>query len=722
MKIVEVNFKEDITKTVGLRQISMKKVGNTILLAGKNGSGKTRLLNIIRQQTANLALLKQQKEQSKNQIKNFKQQILQQPQQKQTLENKISNRQNQIKQFEQQISHQKHIIQSNEQNIKQSYEKIDQLEQKISENPQKKQFLENQINYHQDQIKEIKQQISQLPLQIQNLEQQIIQLQDRAMQLEQQIAELPQQKQSFEQHIRKQEVIANTPIPILADNGDENIIIVDFVPNKIDLEGWSNHNKQTWMQRADQARQLGVSNLHQATLPLIQKVLDRWINTTHPMLKYPDSAIQNSTKEYQRLQTIVKSFLGTEIGWNQDGFSTIFDRPIATAHLSAGQRVLLQLCVAIYAQGGTFSDHIIFMDEPENHLHPSAVIDLLDTIKEHNPNGQLWIATHSIPLLSHFDASSLWFVEDGTVKHSGKKPEEVLKSLLGNEERIQKLKDFTSLPGELARNRFAFECLCPPQVVETDANDPQSKQLNDQLKIIWEKKKSINLLDFGAGKGRMIANLADYKNVSPDKLNYHAFDPSDSDKEHCLKNIALSYPNEAERYHNSIENLRSNVDDNYFDVVVLSNVLHEIPHQNWCETFSNIKKNLKTDGYLLLIEDCRIPTGELAHSNGFIVFNTLHLKKLFCIPATDKTFIKHDARFDSSDQRGRLMAHLIPVSYLKLISSETIKEALLELKISAMTEVRKIRNGESSYSNGLAHSFWVQQLANAILCLTELGE
>ena len=363
------------------------------------------------------------------------------------------------------------------------------------------------------------------------------------------------------------------------------------------------------------------------------------------------------------------------------------------------------------------------MDEPENHLHPSAVIDFLDIIREHNPNGQIWIATHSIPLLSHFEASALWFVEDGTVKHSGKKPEQVLKSLLGNEDRIQKLKDFTSLPYELARNRFAFECLCPPQVVETDSSDPQSKQLNDQLKIIWKEKESINLLDFGAGKGRMIANLADYENVSPDKLNYHAFDPTVADKEYCLKNIALSYSNEVERYHNSIETLRSKVDDKYFDVVVLSNVLHEIPHRNWRETFSNIKKLLKADGYLLLIEDCRIPTGELAHSNGFIVFNTLHLKKLFKIPAEEQDFIMHDARFDSDDHRGRLMAHLIPVNYLEQISLETIKEALLELKNSAMTEIRNIRdirNSESSYSNGLAHSFWIQQLANAMFCLAEL--
>jgi chromosomal replication initiation ATPase DnaA len=54
MNIIEVNLTKDTAQTVGLQQICMKKMGNTILLAGKNGSGKTRLLNIIRQQATKL--------------------------------------------------------------------------------------------------------------------------------------------------------------------------------------------------------------------------------------------------------------------------------------------------------------------------------------------------------------------------------------------------------------------------------------------------------------------------------------------------------------------------------------------------------------------------------------------------------------------------------------------------------------------------------------------
>lgn len=666
MKITEVNLTENITHPLGLNSVSMKKIGDMVLLAGKNGSGKTRLLNLIRNQAENIQNEINQRDSARNNIDSYSNQIKNQVGQKQQLELNIQNYKKQINNFKQLITSQ----------------------------PQNKQRFELSIKNYESYINTCKNQID----------------------------DQPRLKLHLEEQIQELKNILNNPMPIVVNDMAQKIALVDFVPNKIELIDWAHQSKQNWMNSANQANTVGVTNLYQATIPLIQRVMESWFNSTHPMADISKEEIDIATNNYQRLQGIIKSFIGTEIGWNKDGYSTLFGKPIAQAQLSAGQRVLLQLCVAIFAQGGTLSNHIIFMDEPENHLHPSAVIDLLDTIKEHNPSGQIWIATHSIPLLSHFETSALWFVEDGVVKHSGKKPELVLKSLLGDDDRIQKLRDFTSLPSELARNRFTFECLLPPQVIETDSRDPQSKQLNEQLKIIWNNKNSINLLDFGAGKGRMIANLSDYPTVSKETLNYHAFEPFNTDKNDCLKNISLCYDDAEARYHTSIEYLRTKLGDNYFDVIVLSNVLHEIPHSQWYSIFYEITQLLKNDGYLLLIEDCLIPIGELPHNNGFIVFNTLHLMKLLKIEPRETNFIAHDARFDSMEQRGRLMAHLIPQSYLTNISTETIKEALKELKKSAKTEIQRIRKESPSYSNGLAHGFWVQQLANAELCLIELGE
>lgn len=604
-----MNLIENITNQVGLKPISMKKIGDMVLLAGKNGSGKTRLLNLIRKQAQNIEKDINQRNKAEKDIDSYLKSIEGQAAQKQQFELNIQTCENNIKSWK----------------------------QTIENRPEEKQSLEASILDYEKNIESYKQQIENQP----------------------------KEKEKWEGQILKFTEQLNNPIPIILENNQQNVAVVDFVPNIIELEDWATLSKTAYIQRAEQATTPGVTGLYQTTIPLIQKVMEIWFESTHPDAEMTKEEIDKATADYKRLQSIIQSFIGTKIVWKK-GYSTLFGKPIAQAQLSAGQRVLLQLCVAIFAQGGSLENYIIFMDEPENHLHPSAVIDLLDTIKEHNPNGQIWIATHSIPLLSHFETSSLWFVENGTVKHSGKKPELVLRSLLGDEERIGKLRDFTSLPSELARNRFTFECLCPPQVVETDSNDPQTKQLNEQLKIIWKNKTTINLLDFGAGKGRMIANLSDYPAVSKDTLNYHAFEPFDTDKEDCLKNISLCYDDAENRYHTSIENLRTKVDDNSFDVVVLSNVLHEIPYSQWCSIFSDIQKLLKNNGYLLLIEDCLIPIGELPHSNGFIVFNTLHLKKLLNIPSSETNFIAHDARFNSTEERGRLMAHLIPQSYLTI--------------------------------------------------------
>jgi len=49
MKIQEVSIPIELTKDLGLKPIQMKRLGDVVLLAGKNGSGKSRLLRLVRQ-------------------------------------------------------------------------------------------------------------------------------------------------------------------------------------------------------------------------------------------------------------------------------------------------------------------------------------------------------------------------------------------------------------------------------------------------------------------------------------------------------------------------------------------------------------------------------------------------------------------------------------------------------------------------------------------------
>ena len=307
--------------------------------------------------------------------------------------------------------------------------------------------------------------------------------------LKEQIEILRKQKKAFENKLK-------TPFPIDIElSQKEDVKIVDYVPKRVDLKDWRQLRQDEWKSSAESAKRLGCYQLADATISLIQSVYDQYWNTSHPEFDGDESEKITAKENFERLQEIIKRFIGVKLSRNKDGVATIFGNPIAQAQLSDGQIILLQLCVAIYAQGAQISNYILVMDEPENHLHPSAVIEMIDKIRELNPEGQIWIATHSIALLSHFDPSCIWYVKDGSVSYSGRKPEQVLEGLLGNEENIQKLHSFIDLPDEFASNRFAFECLLPPGVAAPDATDPQFGQLKGILESIWSgDKKKISLL------------------------------------------------------------------------------------------------------------------------------------------------------------------------------------------------------------------------------------
>jgi len=629
MKITEFNTEYIEEKDrLGLKAFKMSKLGNVVLLAGKNGSGKSRVLRLLHGQC-----------QHRRDYLN----------ERRDLPRVIMNTDNRILQY---VAHYNQLMQD----------------------PQRK---------------------------------------NDAEELKKQVVDLKNQRQGFEKKL-------NAPFSINIDLPEnQNIKIVNYVPKSTQLTGTHELRQYEQKAKAQSANNLGCNQLADAAISLIQDVYDQYWNTSHPEFDGEEAEKITAKENFDRLQEIINRFIGAKLSRNKDGVATIYDKPIAQAQLSEGQIILLQLCIAIYAQGAKISDYILVMDEPENHLHPSAVIEMIDKIRELNPEGQIWIATHSIALLSHFDPSCIWYVKDGTVSYSGRKPEQVLEGLLGNEENIQRLHSFIDLPDEFAANRFAFECLLPPGVVESDSSDPQFLQFKSILESIWAGgKEKISLLDYGAGKGRMIANLSEDSRINPEKIDYVAYDDCSANRETCISNIGNFYPDASNRYFNQLDTLRTRRDDGSFDVVLMCNVLHEIPHTEWKSIFEDLKRLLKDDGKLLIIEDCKIPVGELPHQKGFVVFETIHLKDLFNISASDNLLVAHDARPDKDP--GRLMAHLIPATYLDKITPESKKKAFKDLRETALTNIKNIRTQERTYKNGLTHAFWVQQLANATLCLEEM--
>lgn len=631
MKITKVKISATENFKDGLKDIHMDRLGSVVILAGKNGSGKSRILQRL------------QYELSQKPVKSIVEKA----------PNEIAINEKAILDYE--------IV------IKQLQATIKNAPERLRRNP------EAQLNNYTNLIKQCESQIRN-------------------------------NKRYLEWDL------------VTTDYKLENYSATAFVPKRLTLIDPNTRTKNDLNTSSGNLKTIGVNGLEN-TFINIQNIQDKWFNATHQSSTIPKNVKDSVIQDYERLKRVINLFLNVEIDRDVNGDVTIYGFPLFGAKLSDGQLILLQFCVAIFNQESDLKDLILFLDEPENHLHPSVILELLDKIQSVASNGQIWIATHSIPLLAHFDPSCIWFVEDGLVSHAGKTPEKVLKSLLGSDDEISKLQDFISLPGQFATSRYAFECLFQPEAVITIPTDPQPVQIRDQLLKLGNGKK-LKVLEYGAGKGRVIANIhaldASAPNTLIDKLDYIAYDKFNDDQEVCKNNIEQIYGSSDKRYYNDMNDLLSEHNEESFHVVIMCNVLHEIDPNEWIGLFSKdgeVSKLLLGNGVLLLVEDHQMPIGEKAYQKGFIVLDTPQLKDLFNAKTEELTI-------DSRKEK-RLKAHLIPKEYLNRINIETKTKALKALAELAQKRILEIRSDTVNYSNGKLHGFWTQQLANAHLNLSQ---
>ena len=625
MKIVSINIPKSVSIHKGLGDIKMDKIGDLVLLAGKNGAGKTRILQIIKEM--------------------------------------ISSK-------------------PKEMELSMNSESINSIKNSISiftvelENA-KKTNNQSSIDYFEEQIKEYTYQIKKL-------------------------------MQSIDWKY------------IITDSIEEEYSFISFTPDKYELKDYLKLTSKQILEYGKDST-YSMEDVSEKTLARIKYIQDRDFNSTHPSisLKFSDAEIESAKSNYLNLKNTIETFLDTELGRTIDGEITLFGFPAGNANLSKGQIALLQYCLKIYPK---FSDGsgIIYLDEPENYIHPKMLIEVIERLKQRFSKGQIWIATHSIPLLAHFDPSNIWFVENGTVKYGGKTPEKILESLIGDENEVSKLQDFIGLPAQFAINRYAFESLFEPAIVFTESSDPQSNQIYTEIKKL-SSQGNLKILDYGAGKGRLISNINDLDKDTQERLinriDYVAFDKFPNEKEHCENILVKIYGTSSKRYYSDFPNLFSHHDKNSFDIVIMCNVLHEIDPKDWITLFREsgyITECLKEDGYLLLVEDTLIPVGEKAYQKGFLVLDTAELKDLFKITSANSFYFNEKLE-------GRLKAHLIPRKFLKNIDSNSREKAIKSISVKAKDKILDLRTKERNYKNGRLHAFWTQQLANAELNLSELG-
>ena len=526
------------------------------------------------------------------------------------------------------------------------------------------------------------------------------------------------QSKRYETRIREIETKLGSVQWIKYSVDETPVKCLDWVPKHLALQDSNSLSRSFIIRFAQECEELGFERLHERALARIQHFQNLHWEVTHQA--YKGDKREDVEESYDRLVRLLKDVLNSPLGRDEIGNALIFGRPLAQAGLSDGQKVLLQFCVGLHAQGGVLGNTILLMDEPENHLHPSVIVDVITRIQECLGDGQLWIATHSLPLIAQFEPDAVWYMENGRISHAGQTPEKVLNGLIGGEERAHKLLDFVDLPASYAANRFASQCLLPATTAGARDGDPQMAQVTEVLGANAGRR----ILDFGAGQGRLASALLEgiggADQAKKSGLDYVAYDVSEKDKAACEAAIAHLHGAVEGRWFNNLHRLIEARGERSFDIVVMCNVLHEIDPVDWLSLFAAdgpLVRLIADEGFLLIVEDERMPVGEKAYSKGFLVLGTDEIRTLFGVDGASGDLVVLDARGD-----GRLKAHLVPRKCLGRISPESRLNVLKHLGRRAQDTIRALRREKPNYQNGRLHAFWAQQWANANLALAEQGE
>lgn len=402
-------------------------------------------------------------------------------------------------------------------------------------------------------------------------------------------------------------------------------------------------------------------------------------------------------KRYESFKGFLKTFLKKDLIWEQSsakgnltesGYNVIFkgifkldDRIFTYDDLSEGEKLLFAYALLFFLLDQNpnlpISESIIIMDEPELHLHPAMEIKVIQDIREIvEKKGQLIIATHSINIKSHLNNDEIFVVREGKITHPQiSSPTESLSELIGLEDRIYKLSEFLDASDSWFYTNFVVQCFDDPEVIDySGPNDPQVEEFKDKLKSISTKKtKKINVLDFGAGQGRLLNQLQNEVQLF-NHINYEVLEPKTEFHENL---ISLG----AKKTYEKIDEL-PNV---FFDIVVLCNVLHEIKLGEWINTLNKIISSIKSDGFLFIIEAKMLKKGEKIGTAGFLLLDYDELKILFNL-SNDPSKLKIE------DSESKIISTLISKKNLKEITLDSLGDCIEALAQNTLNKIETLRN------------------------------
>ena len=220
-------------------------------------------------------------------------------------------------------------------------------------------------------------------------------------------------------------------------------------------------------------------------------------------------------KVLDELNSLLTEFIGKQVQIDQDGNQILIAKMVhgnierllplkkALLEFPLGELLLFYLSVFLMIIKQDHPEGIVLViDEPELHLHPHALVKMVQTLKESENVVELWIASHSLFLVPLFAFEEIIFIDQNTVcSRNSKMYKELFDSLVGLEN-INQFEFLKSIDG-WQYYQFIVECFCLPKAVgKADVDDEQFRKLLDSIKNIMGNKP-LQMLDYGAGKCRI---------------------------------------------------------------------------------------------------------------------------------------------------------------------------------------------------------------------------
>jgi len=451
-------------------------------------------------------------------------------------------------------------------------------------------------------------------------------------------------------------------------------------------------------------------------------------NADHPRLKDRPS-VQKATEWAGEFVRIVKALLHMTLGADLD----VMNRVVPTldgrlldvvGELSEGQRILLGWAVMLHQQVSTLPDCIIIIDEPENHLHPDVCIAAIRSLERlvSAGSGQIWLATHSVPLIASFSLASTYLVDGGEIAYGGNRASELVSRLLGGEENKRALQRILFDVDDLAFHEFAAQCLLAPHVATHKSGDKQEMLFQRIVGQGLSPGKTLRVLDYGAGRGRMAAAIVELLRSRPSSdfgLAYTAYNPNDESpavQDECRRVVAdlAQLPSVSARYITDVRAAQPPTCQP-FDIAIVCNVMHEVHPSEWRRIFRELHDSVGEGGVALVMEDQQMSVGEMPHKDGFLVLDVFQMRMLLGAPESDVRALEHE-------HADRVSVIELPRRVLKRHSDLHLKETCEDVSKQAMDAARKLRqDGALDWRTGRRHAFLAMLALNAQLCRESLG-